>query len=208
MDTRINEHNVANSVALYLAAKLLAEGYLLYWHAIDAVQTPDQWYSQYSVNQASYLLDSTFAARVASAKGLLTILPKKSAIPRWIQRPTNDGTVQPQDSVPIPALSLTIDPVVTVANYELGSKLKWRVRRLTIDGYARDETEQSRFVDLLADWLDNETMLDVLDHEAGDLALLGTVEVDRVSLDAGFAFDEAEAATYEVLFNARLEYVA
>jgi len=207
METRVNEHNIGNSIALYLAGKLLTEGYVLYWHQIDAVQTPDQWYPQYSINQSTYLVDATFAARIAAAKGLLTILPKKSAIPRWVQRPTNDGRVQPQESVPIPALSVTIGPMATIENYELGSTLKWRGRRLQIDGYARSTTEQSRLVDLLGAWLDQELMLDVLDHETGDLAPVGTVEVCHVSLDTGFDFDEAEATTYEVLFNARLEYV-
>lgn len=203
-----NEHNVSNSVAVLLGDRLLNLGYLLYWHHIDAVQTPDQWYPAYSVNQDTYLADATYAARVAAAKGLLTVLGEKSAIPRFITRPTISGQVQPQEFVPIPAVAVVVGDVVTDSQYELGTRNKWRARTLELEVFCRDTTEQATFSDAFTEWFDDDVTFDILDHTTGSLAIVGDVTVEDGKAESSTDADEANATTYEVVFNARLVFVA
>lgn len=208
-----NEHNVANTIALVIAQRLLDDGYLLYWHTADAVQTPTGWLPNYSAQQAEYLADPTYAAQVAAAKGLFTILSKKSAISRWITRPTNSGEVQPQDAVPIPALAIHVGALVTGPNYQLGDRAtKWRSRSLMIEAFARTDDEQAYLTDALTAWLAEDAPQDIHDHENAvpgePLQVVNTVEVESVSVDSFTDRDEAEATTYEVLYSARLSFVS
>jgi hypothetical protein len=205
---KMSEANVANSLSLYLAGQLLAAGYLLYWHTIDSVQTNVGWYNEYSTKQATYLADSTFAAQVAAAKGLITLRGRTPANPTFITRLTNDGTVPIEDSeVPVPLWSVAISTPVIEQNLELGSGLRWRLRGLSIRGFARDEREQSIFVDLLSEWLDQDKIVTVNDHDAGTLAQVGTIQVLNPASNTSTSLD-AEATTFAFQFNARLEYVA
>lgn len=210
---RCNEHNIANTLAIYLASQLLDDGYLVYWHAIDAVQTPTGWLAAYSTQQDSYLADLTYQAQLQAAKGLLTILPEKSAIERWITRPTNSGAVERQESVPIPALAITVGPLVSDANYQMGDrKTKWRSRTLIVEAYARDHNEQSHLADALQLWLDSDARFAINDHENAvegqPLAVINDVEVNGASVDTFTDRDEAESTTFEVLYSARLTFVS
>lgn len=203
-----NEQNVSNTMAVFMAEKFLALGYLLYWHKIDAVQTPDNWYYEYSTNQETYLADQAFSLALASSRGLLTVLPKKSAIPRFITRPTISGAVEPQEFVPIPAVSVKVGDVITDGNYEIGSRLKWRARTFELEVLCRDEAEQAAFSDAFTEWFDDEVTLDIHDHTTGSLEVVGDVLIEDGATESSIDLDDAEASTYEVVFNARLVFVA
>jgi len=208
---RFSESNVLNSVALYLASKLFAAGYLVYWHKRDAVQintSSTGWYLTYSANRATYLADPTFAAAYAAAKGLVTFVDTIPAVPRFITRLTDDTSVGPADAVPVPAMAIALGAPVPLAQVEIGTKTKWRTRHLMIDSYTRTTDEQGLFKDALANWLDENTILAIADHDAGTLAVVGSVEVLDSTVASARVVDRAEAVTYEVLLNARLEYAA
>ncbi len=201
--------NITNSLGRALGDRLLSEGYLVYWHQIDAVQTPALWYHAYSQQQAAYLADSTFAAALAAAKGLITVTADISAAPRFVTRPIVDGTVAGQDTVPVPSVAIEVEAMLPRRNVEIGTATtKWRLRPLMVIGLARDVDEQRRFADLLADVFDEDTTFDVVDHDAGSQAAVGPIRVDQMTASRATALDDAEALTYQVLVNAFLEYVA
>lgn len=203
-----NEFNIANSFATYLAGKVLEADYLIYWHETDMLQTSTQILANYSQTQETHLADLGFAAEVAAAKGLLTICDDLAAIPRFTTRLTNDGRVGGRDVVHVPAVSISIGPTVTLSPLEIGSLRKWRVRRLTIEGATRDEAEQESLLDLLGIWCDEDTTLAISNHSNSSLDSVGNVIVRRPSSQAATIPTGAEAVTFQVLLNARLEYVA
>jgi hypothetical protein len=205
---KFSTRNVANSIATKLAERLVAHGYLIYWHELDSVETPDGWYYDYAAQQDTYLADSIFAARIDEAKGLLNLRRPLTAIPRLLTRPIVDGRVGGADEVPIPAVAVEVKRSVPIENAELGTALKRRHRHLVIEAFARDPDEQDQLADLLGVWFDNDTEITVLDHDAGTLATVGNVRFDRVVVDSLVTVDDAEAATFYVVLNAFLEYYA
>lgn len=205
---RFSERNILNSLAVYLAPKLMELRYLIYWHARQAVQTPDGLYTDWEANRETYMADPVFAAQWAGAQGLMTVVTGTSAVPRFVQRLIDDASVGPADVVTVPVISLELAGVLPTGNYEIGSTRKWRARHLIVDCYVRDEAEQAKVQDALSLWFDAELPLTVRDHDAGDLSEVGLASVmDPVVLTTSFPQD-AEATTYEVLLNARLIYVA
>lgn len=206
-----SESNVLNSLSLYVASKLLASGYLLYWHKRDAVQIADSstgWYTEWSKNGATYLANSTVAAAFSAARGLVTLTGEIPAVPRFIIRLIDDTSIGPADVVSVPTLSIEVGPAIAVSDYELGSGKKWRSRHLIVDGYVRTVEEQGRFKDFFSLWFDNNQALTIRNHDAGTLAQVGEVTVvDSVPRYQTLVMG-AEATTYQVLLNARLVYVA
>jgi hypothetical protein len=200
--------NVVNSLARAAADRLLEKGYLVYWHQIDAVQTPTLWYHAYAANQAAYLAAPAFAAELAAASGLVTIRADISALPRFVVRHTVDGTVPGPEAVPVPALAVELGPMRARGRYELGTGLQWRVRPLMVVALARDPDEQRRFGDWLSALFDEDAQFTVADHDGGSGDPVGPVRVDRASTTQAVATDDAEALTYQVLVNAFLEYIA
>jgi hypothetical protein len=206
---QFSESNIANSVALYVADQLLAANYLLYWQDRDLLQvSPTAWYPEFSVHKATLLADPTVAAAIAAADGLLTVVQTLPALPRFVVRLIDDASVGDADVVPVPALAIELGPPVPLARYELGTPAKWRARHLVCDAYVRSAAEASRFKDLFARWFDPDTLLGIQDHDAGDLAEVGTVMVQDATVASMTVPEAAEATTYEVLLNARLVYVA
>ena len=106
----------------------------------------------------------------------------------------------------MPAMAIALGAPVPLAAVEIGTKVKWRTRHLMIDSYTRTTDEQGLFKDALANWLDENTILAIADHDAGTLAVVGAVEVLDSTVASARVVDRAEAVTYEVLLNARLEY--
>lgn len=207
LQEQFSEKNVQNSIALYLASKLLAAGYLVYWSLIDAVQTNAGWYFQYSLNSATYLANPTYSAAITSAKGMVTLVNTLPAVPRFIVRPMNDGSVPADDEVAVPTIAVEIGSADVVRNYEMGTILKWRSRTLIVDGFFRNEQEQSAFQDAFNTWFDHDSTLDIVDHVAGDLSAVGPVTVRGPSVDSQTT-RAAEATTFETLLHTQLEYVA
>lgn len=199
--------NVFNSIATLLGAKMLAEGYLLYWHFQDGLETPDGWYGEFSTRDTTLLQDATVAARVAAAKGLLTIRGPVTASPVFVVRPTISGAVDSQNEVNVPCLAIDVGAAFPVDPYELGTKVKWRRRRLTIQGFARTWFEMKLFEDRLSEWFDMDEELEVLNHDAGTLASLGSVGVKDPSVEGDLEVPGSEPATFGVELNAHLEYV-
>lgn len=205
---KFSETNVVNTVSRYVASKLLAENYLVYWHARDAVETPDGWYFEWSTNYATYMLDATFLARETAAKGLVVLTDSLPAEPRFVERPiTQVGPIN-QNEVPIPALSIEVGPSKFVAEYEIGSGLKWRYRHLIVDGYVRTRAEQAKFKDFLALWFEHNQLFDIADNDAGSTAIVGTVYVQEPDVDYAIYTDTPKATTFQVICNARLDYIA
>jgi hypothetical protein len=205
---QFSETNIVNTVSLYLAAKLLERGYGLYWHARDAVQTPDGWYFDWGQQYAAYLGDPVFGPWLAGAKGLVMLTDDLPAEPRFVQRPIEQVGPVPQHQVMVPVLSVEVGPAVAMRNFELGSKLKWRGRHLVVEGYVRTKAELGVFKDALGNWFDNETCFDIADHDAGTLATVGQIEFCDTLVDYDINVNGTEAATYQVICNSRLEYVA
>lgn len=207
---KYSERNIVNSAALYLAAKLLAKGYLIYWHKVDALQistAASGWYFQFTPNKAAYLADATVAAAVSGAKGVVTVVDGLPAVPRFITRLISDDSLGQDDAITVPAISVECSPVLLTSRYELGSTVKWRSRHLLVDAYVRDDDEQASFKDWFALWFEQDTVIDVYDHE-GSLDPVGPLDLNQVRVDADRFADGAEATTYQVLAQAVAEYVA
>ncbi len=200
--------NITNSFGLAIGTMFLAKGYLIYWHQIDAVQTPTMWYHEYSAQQAAYLANPLYAAEVAAAKGLITLRADISALPRFVVRHTVDGTVSGPEEVPVPAISIEVAAMNPRSRYELGTGLRWRIRPFMLIALARDPDEQGRFTDWLSEMFDEDAHFTIYDHDAATQAEVGSVRVDQVTNGRATATDDAEALTYQVLVNAFLEYVA
>lgn len=208
---KYSERNLKNSLATYLAAKFIGQGYLIYWHTTDVLQintTGTGWYFSFAQNRATILALPAVVAAVSTAKGLLTVVEALPAEPRFITRLISEVSIGLADEVPVPALALNVSPALPTDNYEVGSKLKWRPRVLAVDMYARDGYELSRFSDWLALWLEEDTYVDVFDHDAGTAALVGPARLLKPRVDAARYLDTAEAVTYEVFGQAFVEYVA
>lgn len=203
-----SETNIENSIATVFGQALLDVGYVLYWHASDGLQTPDGWYQGYSVNQATYVADPTVAARLQAALGLFTIAERPSALPRTPTRPTTGGLVGAPDQLSSPVAAIKVDPVLTGPGYEIGTRRRVRNRVMTIETVCRDLTEQTRLTDLFPQILDDESTVEVLDHDGGTLAVVGSVDVLKGSIDSQLVPFGADAFTYTVTFHAVLEFVA
>ena len=203
-----SESNFENSISFLLADALFTAGYLVYWYVSDGLQTPDGWYPGYRANQSTYLADTTVAARVAAAKGLFTFVDRPSALPRSPTRPTTGGTVAPQGLVQVPAASIEAGDIVTGDPYELGTLRRWRSRILTLTGLMRSTGEQSEIADLLTVTFDEDSMIDILDHDGATLAVLGNADVLKVSVDRATNLGGADAEQYEVTLMAQLQFVA
>lgn len=205
---KFSESNVINTLTTMFAAELIANDYLVYWHWRDAVEADNGWYYNYSTNFAAYHADVTFAAKVANAKGIVTLTEHIPAEPKFVQRPITVAGPYPQNELVVPVFSIEIGSPVAIANYEVGTRLKWRNRHLIIEGFVRDRKELSKFKDLLAIIFENELFFDVLDHDAGTLATVGKVEINDTIVDEFIDVDAAQQATYQVICNSRLEYIA
>lgn len=204
-----SEFNIMNSIATYVAAQLLAAGYVVYWQARDLLQVgASTWYQQYSTKSALYLADSGFLTLLQGKKGIVTLRQALPADPVFVARPTLDGSVLPPDAVATPALSIEIGPSQPIGHYELGTTLKWRSRHLVIDGYTRTQDEQARFKDYLSLWFEPDIPLSIYNHDAGTGTLIDTLLPLDGRVDAATVIDRADAVTYQVLLNARLEYIA
>ena len=207
---QFSEHNCANSVAAYVATELLDRNYLIYWHELDAVETPDGLYTNYSTTEATYLANATFAARYNAAVALVTLRgPLTAANPVFVTRPSNSGVVaDTQSEVVVPGFAIEVGPPVVLDRYELGTTVKWRARHLLLYGFARSEPEQGRFADVLSVLFDDAVVLNVFDHDAGSLALIGPLTVLSPSMNTDILPLGPAANTYAVELNARLEYIA
>lgn len=200
--------NVKNSIAGFLGAALLQKGYVVYWHENDGLETLDGYYGQWSTRQATLLTDSVVAPRIAAAAGLITIKGPITASPRFVTRPTFSGAVDEQDEIPVPAIAIDVGAAAPIANYELGSRLQWRSRHLIVHAFARTEPEQSLFQDFLAETLDEDTMIDILDHDGGTQNVVGNVRMLSPTTEGSIRIPGPESTTFAVELNARLEYVA
>lgn len=203
-----SETNVVHSLSTVIANDLLLAGYLVYWHAIQSVQTLDGVYANWNDNYSVYISNPTFAGRWNSAKGLAMLTDHLPTEPRFVERPISVVGPISTHEVLIPALSVEVGPAIEIANYELGSTLKWWNRHLVIEGYARNRTELAFFKDKLPIWFRGETTFDVVNHDAGSLAAVGPVQSMDTVVDYEIVRAGPEQTTYHVICNARLEYIA
>jgi hypothetical protein len=199
--------NFTNSVAEYMAAKLLDIGYIVYWQELDGVQTPDGWYYQYSTQSATYLADPTFLGRANAALGLVAIVPAIPAEPRFIARPTVDGIVLSENQVAIPAAAIEIAAPDPKFRFQLGSTEHWRRRRLTLDVYTRTASEQQQWQDWFALWFDPDVRIPIRDHESTG-AVLEDAWCQMTRIDSNTVLYRAEAEAFQVVLNTFLEYIA
>lgn len=201
-----SERNVENSVGVYFASQLKAMNYLVYWYSIDAVETPDGLYTNYSLNQDSYLADATFLGRANAAVGLATLVEGDTELPVFLGSAPGDGTVAPQGKALVPSFGIAIGPDVVLRPFEHGSLLKWRVRVLTIDARLRDKTELQTMSDKFAAWFFEDICIDVADHDGNEPT--DSVRVTRTNIVKDIVPDGGEAERFQVELMARLEYVA
>lgn len=206
--TDFSNFNIANSVALYLAEVLLTGNYLVYWADRDVVQTPDGWYAGYRQNHVTYLADATFGARATAAVGMMTLVSAYPTEPRFIARPTGDGSPLGQDEVAVPTMSVDIGPPIVGPYAEVGSRERWRYRQLSIEAFVRTAQEQKRLEEVLEQSLVEDEPLTIQDHDAGTLATVDTVSPQRVTIVRGVEIHEADSRAFQVLANALLEYRA
>lgn len=199
--------NIENSLGTYLAAQLLADGYLVYWHAVDALQTQDGWYSQFSVNQVATLADPQVAARVAAAKGLMT-LARDFAFPPSVTRPTNEGRVAGQALIQVPAAAIRVEPDVALGLYEHGSTVQWRNRSVAISARLRSDGELDGMSDALSGWFDEEVSIPIVDHDGLSGEGPGQVRVVQRTVDRALEPGADERERYQLELWVRLEYIA
>jgi hypothetical protein len=187
---------------------LLDWGYLIYWHKIDAVQTPDGMYTQYSTQQATYLADSIFASRISAAKGLATITEGETSLPRFLARQTVDGSVSTADRTQLPTFAIEIGPDVPLTPYEHGSRLRWRVRSLLIAGRTRTREELQAFSDKMTQWFDDDNQIPVEDHDNVSGEESDYARITRRIITKEVVEDTGDTDRFQLELNARLEFVA
>lgn len=202
------EHNITNTVARYLADKLVGFGYLVYWHEADAVQTADGWWTNYKVNQPTYAADPLFQSRLAAAKGMVTITDGETAFPRFVARPNTEGVVADQDQVQVPVFGISLGADVVTRPYEAGTELKWRVRALTIEGRLRNKPELQQLSDKLAAWFTEDQRLWIVDHSGESGEDPQEARIDRRSIVKDVVAGAGHEDRYQLEMNVRLEYVA
>jgi hypothetical protein len=201
--------NLLNSLARYLGDRYRQAGYLNYWHApVDAVETADGWYPQWSTQQAMYQGDPAFHAQWVSARGLMTLVTGRPAVPRRPARLIDDHRAGPAGLVTVPVTSIELVGILPTEDYELGTKRKWRARHLAVSAYARDEWEQRQIEDWWSLWFEDEQSVDIADHAAGTLALIGSADIRNPAVVPYTDPLGEEAATWLVTLNARVVYVA
>lgn len=203
-----SETNLANSVATTLSGLLLASGYLVYWHDIDAVQTPDGWYFEYSTKAPIYLADVTFGPRIAASRGLMTLTQSVAAYRRYSARPTSDGTVSGQDDLPVPMIVIEVGPLDSAELFEMGATLRFRTRPVLLYGTMRSPDELRWVLARMETWLSEGVYVEVRDHDSGSLAVVGDVEVVGVSTERAEVPLGPDTLRYEFLHEARVEFVA
>ena len=200
--------NQTNSIAEYLATRLLARGYLLYWRTMDALQTPDGVYGGFYADQATILEDEDVAAALAASRGILTILNMDAADPAPLTRPTSDGAVGTPAAVPIPSLTIAVSHLPNGEPLGLGSRLRERFTLLYLIGYVRSFDEQLHLVDALREWFDETLFIPMFNHDAGTRAALPAVEIQDPVVDAAVVPLAADVQAYEIALTARLRYEA
>lgn len=203
--------NILNSVSMYLADKLLEDGMLCYWHAADALQidsTASGWYYDFNTNRSTILQDATVSAAVSACRGIVTILSAYPAEPRFIHRLISDASLGPADEVPVPALVVDVTPVQRTSSYELGTRRRWRPRAVLVEMYARHQAEQRRLADWAERALEEDVVVEIRDHDAGTLAVVGDVQLESTSVSLDTYLDASEALAYQVVAGAYLMYVA
>lgn len=205
---QFSQTNLVNSLAQYLAAKLLSVGYLVHWAERDTVETLDGWYPGYTAGAAAYLADSAFQARAQAAQGLMAVLPAFPTEPRFLARPTGDGTALGPDTVAIPALALDMGSPGPGPFVGLGQTERFRVRRLTVEAYLRNAREQGRLEDWLEQWITDDLPIPVYDHDAGTLALVDSVVPRQTRILRGVTIEQGEAQAFQVLLHTLLDYSA
>lgn len=208
---KFSETNILNSVATYLAPKLLADGYLLYWQDRDILQidgTATGFYFEFNTNRATILALPEVVTALGDARGILTIMQALPAVPRFVTRLIDDTSIGVADTVYVPAISIELDAPLVLENHELGTTVKLRSRHLLIDAYVRSPTEMSYWKDRMALWFEDERHLTIADHDAGTVATVGTVDCFETNVSSVVLTAVPEAATYEVLLNTKLVYVA
>lgn len=202
-----SERNLLNSTAVYFAQQLLSFGFLVYWAKIDALQTPEGMYTGYTANEATYLVNGTFSNRIATSKGVVTITEGENALPRFPTRPTTDGKVSTADRVQVPCFGIEIGPDVPLTPYEAGTRLRWRVRSLYIEGRLRTRDELTLFADKLTQCFDEDFQLPVDDHDNA-VEPSDSVRITRRLVTKEVIEDQGEQDRFQLELNARLEYVA
>lgn len=203
-----SERNILNSVATQLSENLLDAGYLVYWHALDAVQTPDGMYGTYSTDYATHLADGTFAGRVNAALGMVTVTEGETASPRFPTRLTTAGEPTTAERVQVPTFGIEIGPEVPLTPYEHGSYLRWRVRPLTIEGRLRTRAELTWFTDKLAQWFDEDFPIVIEDHDNSSGEDPSIVRITRRLVTRDVVENLGEQDRFQVQLQARLEFVA
>jgi hypothetical protein len=201
-----SESNISASLATFLANQLLAEGYVVYWYGIDAMQTQDGWYYDWSANFATLSTDLVVAPRLANARGMITLMGKTTAKRVYPARPTSEGSPSSDEEAQVPYLTLVVEGERPGTFSGLGDRMRERFRDLIVYGALRDETEQSYIRDQLVRWFDDTTFLPLLDYDGGTLAEFDNVESQLPMATAMIVGVAPEASRYEVLLNAQLRY--
>lgn len=206
--TSYSYQNVLNSLSVYLADQLLAAGWLVYWHTLDAVQTGAGLWSTWSTSYATWHANPTFAASLAASRGILTLRGPVPANPTFITRLTSEGLLGNPDQIVVPSLCLDLDPAAALKPWELGdSGVALRGRTLFLFGYLRTIEEQKLLADHVADWFDLHRRVDVVDHAQGS-GTVGLLIPTRTHIEADFNFSGPEVETFALEATVRLEYVA
>ena len=200
--------NLNNSVATYLTSQLLADGYLIYWRPLDALQTSAGLYRDWSTLQDSILLNPAVAAAYASSRGIISILDPDVAIPAVAARPTVDGTSQGPEQTPVPSMTIRVRHNLNGELMELGSRRRERWAVLSILGYGRDHLESIYLVDKLRLWFDALTDIPLRDHDSGTQALVQQLEVHDPAVSSSIVPLAHEAQKYEIALSASLRYEA
>lgn len=203
-----SETNIANSMAVVVAAELLADSRLIYWYGVDALQTPDGTYRQYQANAATYLQDPTVAARMSSSLGLVTLKGKSDSKVVVPVRPTGDGSTPAQNEVAPPYIAVDVGAPFAGAFSGLGDRERSWTRQVSLYGVARNEAEQTYLRDHLGWWLDESSFVDILDHDSGTQDLVGSVELLGVVVDSAIIYTSPSASRFEFIWNAHVKYVA
>lgn len=200
--------NLSNSAGEVLGATVLAAGYLIFWAPIDALQTADGVYTDFTLNQATILADTAVAARLAASRGILTIRDGDFSNPQFPTRPILDGTLVVPETTPVPSITLDVEHGINGGLTGLGTKERERAASLYLYGLGSSASEQRWLLERVREAFDECVLIPILDHDAGTRAPIGLAEITS-SIPGTATFPlQADSLVYEFTVNARLRYEA
>ncbi len=203
-------NNIQNSFSTTLTGLLQTSGYAIYYLQTDLLAVPGMVQTNYASSAAvnAFLPEVQAFRALPGYRGVMTLTDGVASLPTYATRPEKDGSVPGLGGIAVPALAIDVQPVEHGMLWEIGSTLRERTQLCIIAGLARNDKESVFLTDLLNTAFEPNTHLDIRDHDAGTLDLLGSVEIVNCGVTRNVVDRAGSVLAYEIAAGLSLWYVA